>query len=1139
MTDRRLTALAGLALTVCLPFAGALEAGPKRPSKKPPAGVVVEEVVKDSAAEKAGLQEGDVILAWRRPAAPPANPNAAEGSLDSPFEFFDMLLEQMPRGPLVLAGMREGQALAWALPTGQWSGGRLRPVLPPALLALHMEAWEMAKAKKLMDGAAGWRAAALSAGSDRSVAVWFQSKAAATLADAREWGAGDAVYGEAISVAERGGQPAVAARLLRDWAEVFRRRNEWDRAEDCYRRAIEQSSRLEAESLILAASFNNLGVVKFDRGDLEGADELHRRSLAIREKLAPGSMPVTDSLDNLGNLAFYRGDLATAERRFLDSLSITERLAPTSVEVSGTLNNLGVVARTRGDLAAAEKYYRRALSIAGGPDAAGPDAAARLTNNLGLVAETRGDLAAADSYYRSALAIHERLAPDGIAVAQVLSNLGTVAWNRGDLTTAADYISRALAIKEKLAPASLEVATELNNLGALAAERRDFALSDQYLRRSLEIRERLAPNSLDVASSLRNLSDAAWVRADHARAEAYLERALTIQSGLAPEGLDVADSLDRLSKAARTRGDLARAEDLAGRGLAIRRRLAPGSAAEADSLHELGLVFRAGARAKAAEALCLAVDALEIQKTKLGGTEEARTAFGAKYTDYYRDCLEALVNKGDSAAAFGILERSRARSLLSMLAERDLVFSADVPAELDRERKLANADYDRAQDELAQLSPAKEAEQIEKLHGRLREVRAKQDEIAVSIRKASPRFASLQYPEPLGLDAARAALQPGTLLLSYSVGKEHTILFVVQPSDPSNVKDAGLTVLTLPIGEKDLRNKVEAFRGAIQSRGATAPKLLTTQAAELYDLLIVPAERWVAASDRLLVSPDGPLHTLPFGALVRREARPWKAGATSYLVEWKPLHHVISATVYAELTRSPREGASGPASLVAFGDPKYPADLKQEADKVADATLRSVARGGFGFEPLPSSRAEVEGIQRLYPQEASVYLGEVATEERVKSTGKNVRYLHFATHGLLNERFPLDSALVLTIPEHPAEGQDNGLLQAWEIFEKLRIDADLVTLSACETGLGKEIGGEGLVGLTRAFQYAGARSVLASLWSVSDESTAELMRRFYTYLKAGRTKDEALRDAQVDLIHGATASHPFHWAAFQLVGDWR
>ena len=151
----------------------------------------------------------------------------------------------------------------------------------------------------------------------------------------------------------------------------------------------------------------------------------------------------------------------------------------------------------------------------------------------------------------------------------------------------------------------------------------------------------------------------------------------------------------------------------------------------------------------------------------------------------------------------------------------------------------------------------------------------------------------------------------------------------------------------------------------------------------------------------------------------------------------------------------------------------------------------------------------------------------------------NVPIIHFATHAVINERFPLDSALVFTIPEHPKEGQDNGLLQAWEIFERMRIDADLVTLSACESGLGKEMGGEGLIGLVRAFQYAGARSVLASLWKVEDKATGELMKRFYTYLKGGKTKDEALRAAQIDLIHSAEYSHPRDWAAFQLNGDWK
>jgi CHAT domain-containing protein len=182
----------------------------------------------------------------------------------------------------------------------------------------------------------------------------------------------------------------------------------------------------------------------------------------------------------------------------------------------------------------------------------------------------------------------------------------------------------------------------------------------------------------------------------------------------------------------------------------------------------------------------------------------------------------------------------------------------------------------------------------------------------------------------------------------------------------------------------------------------------------------------------------------------------------------------------------------------------------------------------------------VTRIARLFPGRARTYLGDEATEAHAKALDRDARYVHFACHGTLDERFPLNSALALSIPEAPAAGGDNGLLQAWEIFDKVRIDAELVTLSACDTALGKEMGGEGLLGLTRAFHYAGARSVLATLWGVSDTSTPRLMERFYTHLQAGKSRDEALRAAQLDFIRGGgDAAHPFRWAALQLSGDWR
>ena len=315
----------------------------------------------------------------------------------------------------------------------------------------------------------------------------------------------------------------------------------------------------------------------------------------------------------------------------------------------------------------------------------------------------------------------------------------------------------------------------------------------------------------------------------------------------------------------------------------------------------------------------------------------------------------------------------------------------------------------------------------------------------------------------------------------------------------------------------------------------------------------------------MLIVGDGPLLSLPFSALTRRNAD----GRRQFVVEWKPTLFAASATTYIANFRldslSNKAGA-----LVAFGDPVIPlraraqqdgelrnadtdvakeiaeadntAQDKAESDAApADAELAAeLARSGR-LGRLPATRGEVTGIVGLYGSQAQALLGRDATEERAKTLGPSARILHLATHGLINDRLPLNSGLLFSPPQGPKEG--NGLLQAWEIYDGLRLTADLVTLSACDTALGEEARGEGLMSLTRAFQVAGARTVVASLWKIADTSTASLMTRFYRELKSGNAKDASLQAAQRALLSGEQGSgrwrHPFYWAAFQAYGAWQ
>ncbi len=1116
--------LAGAACALLLP--GVLACAPmaaRRPSvaRAELAGVVVESVEKGGAAEFAGIRAGDVLLAWTRGGDPPAG-----GRFASPFDVAEVEREQAPRGPLTLTGTREGAPFSAMLRTEEWKL-QVRPLLAAEEGAAYAEGARLLESP--LPGAAergfalweGLAAKARSAG-DFNLAAWIEIRLADHLQKAGHAKRAEGACSRAVSDAERGRSPRVLSQAhfarargreeadrpeeaLQDLAEALRVRKEageeglfsaflyqrlgslaldsgdLDGAGKALEAAFGLAGKLAPESLLTARILHTLGRLDYARGRFDGAEGFYRRALAIAGRLAPGSSWISLCLNNLGNVAWGRGDLAGAERLYRECLALDEKLSPESLDVSTGLHNLGNIAWARGDLAAAEDYYRRALEM-GRKSKASAISEAYDLHNLGLVEADRGDDEAAEDHYREALRTLERLAPDSLDVARAADSLGNLFQKRGDAAAAEPFFSRAHAIRAAAAPDSTALAESLVNLGAVSRAKGDLGGAERSCRAALAIQERRAPGALNEALILQSLAGVLEERGDAASAEACLRRALEIAA-----------------------------------------RLAPGSASEANPAHSLGcLLWKRGDASSALPYLEQAVDALDAQRGRLGGGEGAAERFSAGYADFYRDLAEVQIRLRQEEKAFSTLERFRARSLLDMLAERDLDFSADAPPGLLREQQEAEFEEAQEREHLAGLDPEREPAAVASGLARIRELIGRRRTVADKIRAASPRLAALQHPRAMTLEEARREIAPRTLLLSYCVGEAQ--------SEVLALLDGRLEVFTLPVPRELLRKKVRTFRRLLADP-RSAPAQVDVQGSELYGILLKPVQRLLLHSRSLIVCPDGPLHILPFAAL--------RTGDGRYLAEIKPVSYVVSATVYSEARRAGEPGR--PLRVTAFGDPFYP---QSPREKFADLTIRSLLRD-HALRPVPASRREVEALAKLYGAEVSVYLGSRAREGEAKALGKGTGILHFACHGFLDERFPLESALALTVPERPAPGEDNGLLQAWEIFEKLRIDADLVTLSACETGLGKEMGGEGLIGLTRAFQYAGARSVLSSLWSVSDESTALLMRRFYGHLKEGKPKAEALRLAQVELIRtgqaktGRDFSRPFYWAAFVLNGEWR
>jgi CHAT domain-containing protein/Tfp pilus assembly protein PilF len=1114
------------------------------------ADVVVDDAAAGFEAARAGLRAGDVLRAW--------SCGERHGEIASPFDVPWLEVEQVPRGRVVLSGARGAVPTSWTLGSDQWRL-RTRPATPS------------------MD--APW------------LAAWQRFEAARVAAEAKRWAEADEDYAAALKSAAEAG-PSIAAQVLQAHAAAFEQRSDWPQAEKLYQQAIEEWGRVEAETLSAAASMNGLGNVARLRGDLAAAEQWHRRALAIQEKLAPNSVAVAKSLIGLGAVADYRGDLGPAQQVLERALAIAEAVAPESLLVADSLNGLGNVVIDRGDLARAEEDYRRSWTIRARLVPGSLDVAVSL-NNLGYVAFRQGDLAKAEGYHEQALAIRTALAPDSIMVAWSLYNLEVVMRDRGDLARAEDYGRRALAIHQKLGPHSIDTAMALVQISAVAMDRNEVVRAkddlqqavailrkaapegryiahalnwlgclsrhlgeldkaEEYQREALANAEKVAPGGNDVAVILHDLGEVAASRGDMAQAEEYERRAEAIVEKVTPVDLAHARMLRRLGEFAQARHDLATAEARYRRSLALLEALAPETLDHAQTLTAFARLAREkGDLPRAAELLEGALAAFEHHTERVGGADAVRSGLRADYSETYREYADVLIAQGRPERAFEVIERSRARTLLEMLRSARVDVRRGVPPELlEKERaarRALSAASDRRRGVLAG-SPGEEqaAAAGKQVDTRLAELRAVEGEI----RATSPGYAALTQPQPFGLEAIQhELLDADTVLLEYALGDEASSLWVVTPD---KLVRYGLpargTIEPLARRFYELlkaRDRTVSREGASARRAriAAADAELNTLGDSLGRLLLAPAsDAGVIKGKRLAVVSDGILQYVPFVAL-----RDPAASAAVPLIADHEVVTLPSASVLAELRRA-SAGRRAPDRAVAVladpvfdrGDPR----VRTRPPVVAAATMASrgvsAAVGPARLPRLAFTRQEAVAIEAATPAGQGMAALDFDASRATALGPELARYrvVHFATHGFLDGDHPELSGLALSLVDRRGAPQ-NGWLELEDIYN-LDLPADLVVLSACQTGLGKDVKGEGLVGLTRGFMYAGASRVVASLWNIDDVATAELMGRFYREMEqAGMRPAAALRQAQVQMWQQRRWSAPYYWAAFQIHGDWR
>lgn len=950
-------------------------------------------------------------------------------------------------------------------------------------------------------------------------------------------------YEAALPLAAQIGDEDLEALTLTTIASIHYQRSDPVPARAAASRALAIWTRL-GRAREEALTLSDLGVIEFLAYLHPQARAYYDQALA-RFRVGQDPLGEAMTLVRLGWVEFAAGDMARVIELNQQALPLW-RLAHDTGGESVTHNDFGRAYAELGDVSQALDAYRAALATR--PGDLDPRGAAVTLMRMGQLHLNVADWQAAFETMHQALALARR-AKDVRNESSILSNLG-VAYSRvGDAEEAGRYLGMALTLARQVDNRTVQ-ANVLATLGIEAYSKGELAQSRDYFQQALALQVAIT-DQRGQANTLRYLATTqlALGRTDEALASitASLDRSQAAQS---PSGLATLAAVhDALGDHATALSAYERAID--------RARQVRARDQEVSVLARYGRLLASLDRLdEARDALTQAVELHETLRAGLADADQRMHYASRAVTPYqaYIDVLMALEarapGQGHAREAFRTAERARGRGLLDLLAASSVDLREGVDRDLlDRERSLRWRLNAKAAIQTSLLMNGQRERRLARLEQEIADLARAWRETSTAIRQQSPAYASLNEPEPLSADEVAGMLDDRTVLLEFAPGEGRSWLFAVTRSTFDSFPLPGREVIER--AARDVHRLLTARQPASgdtptsrQARIARADRDLRTRGAALSELVMGPIADRLAAEWRgwrLAVVAAGALEYVPIAAL----PPPRAAGPGTTMVARHEVVALPSASSLPFLRRDgPRRVAAKAIAIVA--DPVFEADDPRvlrsgqpppPADP-ADATSAAIARASL--TRLPFSRAEAQAVAAQVPASSLLQATDFEASLELATSGRlnDYRIVHLATHGLVDTARPELSGLALSLVDRNGRRRD-GFLRLNTIYN-LRLSADLVVLSACQTALGKEIAGEGLVGLTRGFMQAGARRVIASLWQVNDAATAELMTRFYAGLLQRRlTASAALRAAQREMAADPRWSAPYYWAGFVLQGDWQ